>query len=282
MYEKKYQARVLKQDTAPSSKKKVSFSWKRLLLIVIVLAILGGGIFLIKYPKFQIATVSVVGTSVLDNEEVSNSIKSKLVGRLLWIFPKTSVFLVNDTSLEKTLKKEFSRIETVKVRRANLSSLVVTIKEFDAQYLWCQSSGTADDCYLMDKQGMVYSPSPVFSGSAYIKLYTGTPLDELPFLGISPADLERVVQIKKQLSDINIDPISITFVSPRETRIDFMHHKSVAQLIIDPSVSTDTSLEYLFSGIRTEPLSSLFHNQSKILLYIDVRFPNKVVYKFQE
>ena len=132
----------------------------------------------------------------------------------------------------------------------------------------------------MDKQGIVYSQSPVFSGSAYVKVFTGAPLDELTFLGVRLEDLERIVKIKKQLSDINIIPVAIKFVSPRETKIDFMHNNSLAQFIIDPTISTDTSLEYLFSGIRTAPLSTSFHDQSKTLLYIDVRFPNKVVYKF--
>ncbi len=163
-----------------------------------------------------------------------------------------------------------------------MSSLVVSIKEFDAEYLWCLTSESEDDCYLMDKQGIVYSQSPVFSGSAYVKVFTGTPLDELPFLGIASEDLDRVTKLKKQLTDINILPVAINFISPRETRIDFMHNNSLAQFIIDPSISIDTSLEYLFSGIRTAPLNTLFHDQSKVLLYIDVRFPNKVVYKFQE
>lgn len=282
MYEKKYQARVLKQDEVSSSKKKIGFSWKRFFITLIILGVISGGIFLIKYPKFQIVNINVVGTSVVDNEEVSSSIKNHLVGKVLWFLPRTSVFLIRDNVLEDYLKKEFSRIETVKVKRTNLNTLLVTIKEFDAQYLWCLPSlDENQNCYLMDSRGMVYSSAPVFSGSAYMKVFTGSPLDELPFLGISSSDLGRIVQIKKQLSDINIDPVAITFVSERETKIDFMHNKNLAQLLIDPEISVDTSLEYLFSGIRTVPFSSLFHDESKVLLYVDVRFPNKVVYKFQ-
>lgn len=282
MYEKKYQTRVLKQDKDLSSKKKIKFSWKRFFIIFAVIAFLTGIIFLIKYPRFQVTNVSVVGTSVVDNEEVSSQLKNELLGRVLWIFPRTSVFLINDKSLEKTIKSKFSRIESIGVKRTNLNSILVTIKEFDAEYLWCISPEENQDCYLMDKQGMVYSKSPVFSGSAYMKIFTGAPIDQMPFLGISYDNLERIAQIKKQLSDINIEPVSITLVSPRETRVDFIHNKNLSQLIIDPAVSVDTSLEYLFSGIRTSPLSTLFHDESKVLLYIDVRFPNKVVYKFQE
>lgn len=282
MYEKKYQARVLNQDKDLSSKKKIGFSWKRFFIAFGILVFLTGIVFLIKYPNFQVANITVTGTSVLDNEEVSTSLKNELAGNVLWIFPKTSIFLINDNLLENKLKSEFSRIEEIKIKRANLNTLAVSIKEFDAKYLWCVEAEEGEECYLMDGQGIVYSSSPVFSGSAYMKIFTRNPIDQLPFLGISSENLDKISQIKKQLSEINIEPVSITFVSGREMRIDFMHNKNISQLIIDPTVSIDTSLEYLFSGIRTAPLSSSFHDPSKTLLYIDVRFPNKVVYKFQE
>jgi hypothetical protein len=61
-----------------------------------------------------------------------------------------------------------------------------------------------------------------------------------------------------------------------------LHNKDISTIKIDPNTATETTLEYIFSAIRTEPFSSLFQNPEKKLLYIDVRFPSKVVYKFEE
>ncbi len=280
MYEKTYKAKVLNQSDKTVKKNKKLFSWKKVLFVVIFLGVLFGFGCLLRYHKMQIDTVDVVGTNVIDEQDVSNSVQGQLVGTWLWIFPRTSVLLVNDKAIEKNLKEQFSRIETVVAKRTNLHTIEVTIKEFDAVYLWCTQ--TDENCYFMDKQGVVYSQAPVFSGTAYPKVFTGAPLVELPFQGMSEVDLVRVAELQQKLSEINIVPVAFRNISARELQIDFLHNKTIAKLNIDPATPTSTSLEYLFSGIRTEPLASLFRNESKKLLYIDVRFPNKVVYKFQE
>ena len=280
MYEKTYKSNVLRQNQKTAIKRKKGFPWKRFFLIIFILGILFGIIFLLRYPKMQISGINIMGTNVLDQQEVSKEVSDQLVGTWLWFFPKTSVLLINDKVIERNLKNKFSRIESVSVKRTDLHTIEVDIKEFDAVYLWCTSK--EDDCYFMDKRGIVYSSAPVFSGTAYSKIFTGAPLVALPFLGIKTEDLDRVSEFQKKLLEINIIPSDFRFLSPRELQIDFLHNKSTAKLLIDPTIDTDTSLEYLFSGIRAQPLSANFHNESKVLIYIDVRFPNKVVYKFQD
>lgn len=276
MYEKTYKATVLKQNSSPKAKR--HFPWKRFLIVIIILGFLYGLGYMLRYSKFQVTNIDVVGASVIDKQDVLDAVHQELLGTWLWFFPRTSVLLVNDKAIERDLKKRFSRIETISVRRTNLHSMVITLKEFEAVYLWCTK--VEDDCYFMDKQGVVYSKAPVFSGTAYPKVFTGAPLDKFPFQGMNTTDLTRVAQFQEKLSEINITPVAFRSISNRELQIDFLHNKTIAELRIDPQTPTDTSLEYLFSGIRTEPLASLFHNENKKLLYIDVRFSNKVVYKF--
>jgi hypothetical protein len=279
MYERTYHNRVLKQPDEQKSKTRRGFSWKKILAVVVMLGCGVGTFFLLRAPRLQITTVDVSGTSVLDEYDISSFVMGSLAGKRAWFFPKTSVFLVSEHALEQTIKKAFSRIETVSVKRNTFHSLAVDIKEYRAVYLWCTDK--PDDCYFMDSQGIVYSEAPVFSGTAYPKIITGAPLAALPFQGMSSIDVERVALLEKGLSDINIVPTVFKNVSVHEMEIDFLHNKRVARLLIDPSVPATTTLEYIFSGIRAEPLASLFHNSEKVLFYLDVRFSNKVVYKFQ-
>lgn len=279
MYERTYHNRVLKQDIPSHVKTRTGFPWKKILAVVIVLGLCTGIFFLLRAPALQITSVDVVGTAVLDTQDVSSFVTTSLVGTRAWVFPKTSVFLISERSLEKMLREKFSRIETVSVKRNTFHSLVVTLKEYDAVYLWCTDK--QDDCYFMDNQGVVYSQAPVFSGTAYPKIITGAPLAALPFEGMSTFEIARIAALEKGLSDIGIVPTQFRYVSKKEIAIDFLHNKHVSLLRIDPSIPVDTTLEYIFSGIRAEPLSSLFHNQEKILQYLDIRFSNKVVYKFQ-
>lgn len=279
MYEKNYQSRVLKSGEKTKNSRTRLFSWKKVLIILSILFFLGLVIFLLRQPKLQITNVEVVGTTVLDNEDISQSVKDQLVGRRLWLFPRTSVFLINEKGIGQNLKKQFSRIETVSIKRTSGHTLTISISEFRALYLWCIPSG--EDCYFMDKQGVVYTPAPVFSGTAYPKVITGDSLKDLPFNVMSETEVNRIATLYSRLSDINIVPILFKNVSEREMEIDFLHNKTIAKVLIDPTIDTETSLDYLFSGIRTQPLSGLFASSEKKLLYIDVRFSNKVVYKFE-
>lgn len=282
MYEKTYHTRVLKTDTKSLSPREKTrrrrFSWKKLLLVLSVLAIFLGVGYLIRSPRLQVREITVIGTTVLDIEDIKMHVRDGLAGTRLWILPKTSIFLINEQVIERSLQAAFPRIETIKVKRNSFHGLEISINEFDALYLWCSESVT--DCYFMDKQGVVYSDAPVFSGTAYPKVVTSVDVDTLPFQAFSITEINRVSELERRLSEINITPTVFTYVSEREITIDFLHNKDIATIKIDPATPTDTSLEYIFSGIRTEPLSSLFNNPEKKLLYIDVRFPSKVVYKF--
>ncbi|MBP6857833.1 MAG: hypothetical protein KBC11_01425 [Candidatus Pacebacteria bacterium] len=278
MYERNYQASVLKEKSVKTEKKK--FSWKRFFKIFLTLLFLFGIGFLLRHPKFQVFNIEVLGTEVISKIDIEDNIKEQLVGKYLWIFPKSSIFLINERSIKEKVKNNFSRIETINIKRADFHSIKVDIKEFQAEFLWCGKN--QEDCYFMDKQGFVYSKAPVFSGTAYSKIFVDLVVKELPFSALSVDNIKDVTEISERLLAINIIPTTFDYVSERQLDIDFLHNKSISKIIIDPRNNVETSLEYVFSGIRTEPLSSKFHNPNKKLLYIDVRFPSKIIYKFDE
>lgn len=284
MYERTYHKEVLKEATkkAPiDKKKKRKFSFKKFLFIVLLIGLLTSVFFLLRSPHFQIKSVMVSGTSVIDNQDIQDDVFKMLEGNKLWFFPRVSTFLINKDSIEQNLKKDFSRIETIGVKQSDFTTLSVNIKEYDALYLWCTSL-ESEDCYFMDKNGVVYNSAPVFSGAAYPKVITDGKIETLPFSALSPENAKLIFDFEKKLSGIGIAPVAFQTISPKYLKINFVHNKTSSELRVDPSIPADTSLEYLFSALRSQPFSDLFANTQKKLLYIDVRFSNKVVYKFDE
>lgn len=277
MYERNYQASVSKEKSLKTKKK---FSWRKFLRFISIIFFLIGVGFLLRHPRFQITNIEVLGTAVISKTDIEDNTKEQLVGKYLWIFPKSSIFLINEKNIKDKIKRDFSRIENINIKRTNFHSIEIEIKEFDAAFLWCSKG--EEDCYFMDNQGVVYSKAPVFSGTAYIKIITDLEPKELPFSVLSLDEISKITEISERLLVINIVPSTFNYVSDRQLDIDFLHNKSISKIIIDPRNNIETSLEYVFSGIRTEPLASKFHNSNKKLLYIDVRFPSKIVYKFEE
>lgn len=275
MYERTYNSRVLKTEEKPSKKQKGRFPWKRVLIIAAIVALLVGSVVLMRAPKFQVVTVHVEGANVSDPVDISQFALNTLGGKYLWILPKTSVFLVNNDSIATAIKEVFPRLKEVEVDRDGASSLRVTVIEYPGVYLWCD-----DACAFMDETGTVFADAPYFSGSAYLKLYIGG-REQYPFTPITVDQVAMVSTLKSRLEAIDIVPLAMKFESPHKLSIYFAHFTHEAVIYVDPNEDIDQALNTLYSGLRTESVARQYHDPNKVLQYLDVRFANKLIHKFQ-
>lgn len=281
MYERTYHDRVLKNEENTSPKKKRFFRprlrLKTILITIGCIALVGICVTLTRLTRLQIASVEIEGTNVADPTEVSTFVFGQLQGTRLYVFPRTSIILAQTRRLERNLRTAFPRFETVRVMRTGLSRLTITVSEYGGAYLWCTD---ATQCLFMDKNGVVFAEAPYFSGSAYPKVFIGAQAD-LPFRPITTEQLALIELLTERLNAISIAPTEFHFVSEHNLEIVFLHNSTMSKIMIDPTLSIETSLEALFTALRTQPLSAKYQDASRILQYIDLRFENKVVYKFQ-
>ncbi len=275
MYDRSYHHRVLKTDS--QSKEKHPFPWKRMVVWGIAILFIVGSVLFIRMPRFQIQTINVTGTNVADPIEVADYVMNQLQGTYLWILPKTSVILIAPDNIQSLVQQHFARFKTVAVNRDSMSSLRVAVTEYPGVYLWCDSE---DTCSFMDETGTVFADAPYFSGSAYLKIYNGERA-AYPFHPITDQQLVMVHTINNRLTAMDISSLSFSFISDRELRVTFFHNGSHTAILFDPADDVIDALDTLYTGLRTQPLVHLFHDDSKVLQYIDVRFGNKLVYKFQ-
>jgi len=275
MYERTYNSRVLKTEEKPTKKKRRGISWVHIVVIGGIFLILVVVVLLIRAPKFQVRSINVIGTTVAEPLDISDFVLNTLGGNYLWIFPKSSVFLISNDAVASAVKNAFPRLNSVVVDRDGLSSLRVTVTEYPGVYLWCD-----DACSFMDENGTVFADAPYFSGSAYLKIYSGERAP-YPFTPISPEELTLVAHLKERLEAIDIIPLSVRFESGHKLSVSFNHYTHVAALYFDPTEDTERALATLYSGLRTESVARLYHDESKVLEYLDLRFVNKLIHKFQ-
>jgi hypothetical protein len=276
MYERTYHKTVLKAD-GKEQKKKTSFNWKLVLRLAIGAVVIVGLVLLIRLPRVQVRHIEVVGANVVDPGDVTEFVNQQLQGKTLFILPKSSIFLISEHGLEKKIAKAFPRIQTVSVQRSNFSTLTISMTEYQGVYLWCTDEATCD---FMDQNGIAFAPAPYFSGNAYPKIFIGA-VHGLPYQVLSSGQVAAVALIMDRLTTIGITPEEFHFTSEHELDVDFNHDGQQAQLFFDPTIDTKQALIALYTGLRTNPLATEYRDQSKVLQYIDLRFANRVVYKFQ-
>ncbi len=278
MYEKSYTDNVLKRETKKSNKKN-SFSWRRALIVSIILTLIAGLTLLIRLPYFQIKEIKIEGTKSVFPEDVKDLVLSHLEGNYLFLYPKSSLFLLPDAFLEKDLKREFTRFRVVKVKRAGHDSISIRVQEYERYYLWCE---TSESCDFMSREGVVFPASSFFSGDAIVKIFVGE-RGSYPFSPIGKDELAMVEKLSRRLQDINISPAEFHFKRDANNKliVIFYHNDYPTEIRFDTTLSMDMGLDAFYATLRDANFNRRFRDKTLKLLYVDLMLPSKVTYNFK-
>ncbi|MFA6325132.1 MAG: hypothetical protein WCX46_02805 [Candidatus Paceibacterota bacterium] len=279
----------LKKRKRKVLKNKIIFS---LICFVIIFI---GLIFLSRWDKINIENIEISGNEVIETEAIELIVKKNITGYYLWLFPKTNFLLYPQNKIEKELSEIFKRFDTIKVNDKSIKTLEISVSEREGKYLWCgdkvpylTSDTNSFKCYFMDKDGYIFDEAPYFSGDVYFKFYGGdNNLNiENPSGSYFLKDyFKDIIVFKDNLEKLNFKPKSF-FKSLDEGSED----EGFISLFSDPAYGAHISFkldsnyekitENFQAAISTEPLQSELKNKFSSLLYIDLRFGNKVYYKF--
>lgn len=272
-------------------KRKIFFR-KSSLLLALFIIVFGGLVFLSWRPFLQVKEVGVAGINVLPENELMQEVEDTLDGRYLLVFPKRNIFLAPQRAIEKNLKSVYPRIETIDVSLDTKRKLNIVLTEREGQYLWCDGesvSGTEaeSDCYYMDDRGKIFDKAPYFSaGNIYFSFY-GTISDDIEdeILGERYLSVEEFAKLTLFID--SLDKMQIKSFACKEDGNDFLLYLGTKQSPNMPYMSwrRDVDMAHLKSNVdsafATEPFKTRYKEDFANLEYVDLRFENKVYYKFK-
>ncbi len=236
---------------------------------LLVLVLLVGPIFLIRSENLLISKVSIVGNEVTEMGDIQNLVKDKLNGYYLKLFPKSSVALYPKDDIEKSLLDSIPRLASVNVSLSGTKSIKIEVVERAPFALYC-----ADTCFFMDDTGYIYSKAPTFSSGVYT-IYKSEPKLETPLKTqfFNQKDLISISTFSKNVENLGLktkvvtkkdDEYSATLSAGAELR--WRMDENLDKLYVD----LDSFMKE--SKLKTTDIERL--------LYLDLRFDNKVFYKF--
>lgn len=260
---------------------------KIIILFVFIILIFVGLVFLSRWQKLNIETIQIEGNKVLDKEDLDKIIKNELNKKYIWLFPKSNVILLPKNKLKKELMSELGRIETLEFNLPNFNTLEVKITERVALYTWCgeelppvELAKEKEDCRFVDNKGFVFDQAPYFSGNVYFKFYGK--------LENSVFEEQKFHQYSNLIEDIellDLIPIALYEKEDGETEIYLSLNtpiKIAPKIIFNQNEDLNKLYENLEIAVKTDPLKTELKDKYSKLLYIDLRFNNKVFYKFSE
>ncbi|KND48869.1 MAG: hypothetical protein AB200_00375 [Parcubacteria bacterium C7867-005] len=263
-------------------KKKEREKWIRTAwYIILSVIIIGSPIYIFRHEYIQVEDILVSGNSITTNKEVEEIVSRHLSGKYLWVIPKSNALFYPNDSIEEDLLLAVPRLSLVKAELTDSRTLQVSIVEREPSALYCTDTSTVSspkNCYFMDEDGYIYSEAPTFSGGVYV-VYSSLPVLSEP--------------LRKVFLDKNLFSLTMAFVKSLESfgfepKV-FIKKDEEYQVILENGGSimwkVDADLDRVASSVESLVSDSVFKKEKNVfgrILYIDLRFGNKIFYKFQD
>jgi len=254
---------------------------RRILLCFIVLAtviIVVGPILILRIKSLLISTIQINGNEVTDSQDLEAIVAHDLSGNYLWVIPRSSALLYPANKIKSDILSAIPRINRVDISLTNAHSLSIVIHERTPFALYCKQIvdiKNPSDCYFLDSSGYIFSIAPAFSGGVYM-VYSNDPTFDTPLRQqfMPSTQFKGLTDFVGNLSHI---PLSPKIFVAKTDEYDLLL-PSGTTVMWKPSQNLDAVYSNL-STFLTDP--SLDKSTISNFLYIDLRFDDKVFYKYK-
>jgi len=230
--------------------------------------------------RFSYEHVAVTGGSA-QSAAVQAFVEKRLAESATGFISGRNIFLFRYESLGSEIVANFPQIKDATIARDTTlgNGLVVTLIERSAYALWCGASG---NCYVVDDEGVVFAPGAGVSTSTlptpYIftgALSTSSVAMHDPYGGVFAG--EHFVGIQTLLSDLKntgVMPLGANL----ETDTDFQVPLREGYYL---KASYGEDPENIAKNLSLVLNSDALKGKAMLLEYVDLRFGNRVYYKFK-
>ncbi|HDH04001.1 MAG TPA: FtsQ-type POTRA domain-containing protein [Candidatus Campbellbacteria bacterium] len=279
---------MVKKDILASSRKlrRKRIALRTGVLVIVALFLCAGFVGLFYIQKFRIQKVSAKGNYALNKKEIIENISDSLNGKYFGIFPRDNIFIIPKEEIKSNLLAAFPRVKSVFLNRDFPNSLFVEIKERKPAALFCENNESAlpalpnqgeptdkstyrqGKCSFVGEDGFIFGKAALFSGNVYLKFYR-----EGGGNGKTITQLKNLMEFVKLASKENIK-ITKIILAGEELR---KFYTSEGWYIL---LNNNNDTQITFENLKLALENKIKENR-KYLDYIDLRFGNKVYYKFK-
>jgi hypothetical protein len=273
-----------------SKKKKRRARLKKIIFYILIFAAVFAGLsYLSKWEKLNIKTVEVSGNRAVDSLLVERAVQEQISGYYLWFFPKSNFFIYPKAKIKSDLEDKFKTFQDISLNLQGAQKIQIKVSERVGRYTWCGAelpaeASTQYKCYFMDAEGYIFGEAPYFSGDVYLRFF-GKGSEGEKFY---PDIFSKLLSFRKSIEEIGLKAPSLLVKDDGDIELYLSSSvsfdaalTSAPKIIFKTNSDFDKLIENLQAALDTDPLKSDFKNKRSSLEYIDLRFGNKVYYRFK-
>ena len=234
-----------------------------------VIALLSGAVYIFYLPKFRIKDIDIPKLKTLSQDGIKEISKEILSAKLIGLLPADNILLAPTEKIEAELKSRFLRIKDAKISRHWPDVLKMDILERSTWGVYCRK----DDCYLSDDEGFLFAPAPEFEGNLLLKLYDERSLTGQLNVGdfiLNQKNFTLIFELKNEFEKAEKRVLKIILKDDQEE-----FYLGDWKIILDFEMNKKTAIKNLFLALAE------IGNLENRLDYIDLRFDDKIFYKFK-
>lgn len=239
----------------------------------------------------QIKHISIIGLSAIHESDIQSEINAALLdSSFAGLIPHRFLLAAPIEILRKRLTQHFSLIADIAIEREFPDTLAVTVQERKPFGVICNDAprdaalhdvAPSDQqpevqCAYLDTMGVAYQYAPRTEGLLITKVSTDDMAITMGDHIVDRAMMQRMIDVGEKLGPaIGLFAVSYQLLhnTPRELRVILRERFSLI-------LNRDDDLNKTLSVLRTL-LEKEIGQKRKHLDYIDLRFGNKVFYKFK-
>lgn len=259
------------------------FAIKFIMVLFLLIAVAFFLSWMSKISTIQINEIEVSGNVMISKNEIMDFVKKETSDKYLMLFSKNNIFLFPKKVIKEKILNDFKKVESVEINSKWLNTVEVHLVERKPDFIWCSSDdkattssgGYLESCYFMDKEGLIFSFAPDFSGDAFVRYYglidDANPIGEIYMTG---GKFKNIIYLVNSLKDLGI--ITVKFYAEPENNYK-IYLKNGIKIIFDDRQSFDKILENIDSvSGEIDFKSNYSENNSPKYNIADFRFGNKV------
>jgi hypothetical protein len=223
-------------------------------------------------PYFKIKKISLEGNSSVDSEKIMANVSNYLAGKEFKIFPQDNFLILSKKEIVASLLKEFPRLKEVSLNKNFPDTISIKVKERNNEALFCFSNKD-EGCAFIDEDGFVFDKAPYFSSGVYLTfLEEATSAWKSSFQVIPEEQFKKLIDFKNLLAEENIKILQI--IIKKEENYELQTNEKWRILLNEKN---EAQITYQNLKLTLDQIK----DKRKNLDYIDLRFGNKVFYKFK-